>query len=216
MVIDIETFALDAAAEFIEEPSAPANYRDPEKIAAYIKEATSKAISKCALDPDLCRIVAVGWSHEDGRDSGVEVARNTDQERALLAEIWFSAAKIDRLVGFNLLAFDLPVMIRRSQYLEVEIPSTVLNLDRYRTPHVDLMERLSFNGKIKAHSLNFYCKRFGIEVDDPSTGSDIDALVRAEEWDAVAAHCRADVNKTSQLAERLNLIQPVQRLEAVL
>lgn len=208
MIIDIETFALDEAAQFIEEPTAPSNYKDTEKIAAYIADAKAKAVSRCALDPDLCRIVAIGWHHEDGRGCGVEIAPHENQERALLAEIWFAAAKLDRLVGFNLLAFDLPVMIRRSQYLGVEVPSTIVNLDKYRTPHVDLMMRLSFNKTITAHSLDFYCRRFGIQVEDANSGKDVDALVRAGAWDAVAAHCRADVIKTRLLAERLGILQP--------
>jgi DNA polymerase elongation subunit (family B) len=212
LLLDIETFALDEAAEFIEDPTAPANYKDPEKIAAYIADAKAKAVSRCALDPDLCRIVAVGWEFENrsGTIAGGECYASETEERQGLREFWQIASASDRFIGFNLLAFDLPVLIRRSQYLGVDVPATVINLDRYRTPHVDLMERLTFNGKIKAHSLSFYCKRFGIDVEDDSTGADIDALVRAGQWDAVLAHCRADVQKTRLLAERLRLVQKIE------
>jgi hypothetical protein len=47
-------------------------------------------------------------------------------------------------------------------------------------------------------------------VEDDSTGADIDALVRAGQWDAVLAHCRADVQKTRLLAERLRLVQKIE------
>ncbi len=201
LVLDLETFALDEAAQFLEEPSAPANYRDPEKIAAFIADAKAKAVSRCALDPDLCRIVAIGL--ESGLDGPLVVcAENDIGERQLIITAW-EAIKDETLIGFNLLAFDLPVLIRRSQYLGLRVPP--LNLDRYRTPHIDLMEYLNFNGKIKAHSLSFYCRRFGIDVPDTTSGKDIDAMVKAGDWQGVAAHCLADVKKTRLLAERLGL-----------
>jgi hypothetical protein len=217
LILDLETFALDDARHFIEEPTAPANYKDPEKIAAYIAQRKIELIDRCALDPDLCRIVAIGWDSPDACGGPtVDYADTEQEERALLVEAWDvirgdGLSMGPSLVGFNLLAFDLPVLIRRSQYLGLRIPP--LNLDKYRTPHVDLMERLSFNGKIKAHSLDFYCKRFGIEVADDVSGADVDALVKAGEWDRVLGHCRADVQKTRLLAERLGLL--TQKAEAV-
>lgn len=213
MVIDIETYSLDEAAQFIEEPSAPSNYKDPEKIAAYIADAKAKAVSRCALDPDLCRIVALGSMRDDGEPIVTCCYDLTDNTEAmLLREFWSTVGGSDRFIGFNILSFDLPVLIRRSQYLGVRVPETVINLDRYRTQHVDLMERLSFNGKIKAHSLSFYCKRFGIVSEDESTGADVDGLVRAGNWDAVREHCSADLVKTRLLAERLGIVSPIEEV----
>lgn len=208
MILDIETFSLDDAAAFIEEPSAPANYKDPEKIAAFIADARAKAVSRCALDPDLCRIVAVGWDLNDAQ--GCTCFKDANEEADGLRQFWALASRSHRLIGFNLLGFDLPVLIRRSQYLDVEVPSTAYNLDRYRSPHVDLMERLSFNGKVKAHSLEFYRRRFALDVpDDPYTGADVNALVLDGNWSAVADHCFADVLTTKALAIRLGVIAPV-------
>jgi predicted PolB exonuclease-like 3'-5' exonuclease len=210
LILDIETFSLDAAAQFIEEPSAPANYKDPEKIAAYVAEAKQKAISRCALDADLCRVVAIGASNQHGQH--VFLAQDERQEGLALEAIADFVNGATQIVGFNILSFDLPVLIRRAQYLGVEFPG--ISLDKYRTPHLDLMDFLSFNGKIKERSLSFYCKRFGIDVADTSSGKDIDALVRAGDWQAVEAHCRADVEKTRKLAARLNLLHAVHAPEA--
>lgn len=211
LVVDVETFSLDEAAQFIEEPTAPSNYKDEAKIKAYVEQKRIENLSRCALDPDLCRIVALGVY--GGREAHVEVAEDASDEVSMLKWWWSFTTIYDTFVGFNLLAFDLPVLIRRSQYLGVLVPA--VNLDRYRTPHIDLMERLSFNGKIKAHSLDFYCKRFAIDVPDATTGKDVDALVKAGDWRAVHAHCRADIEKTRLLAERLGVLQP-QPVEAVL
>lgn len=209
MILDIETYALDGAAEFIEEPTAPSNYKDATKIEAYIADAKAKAVSRCALDPDLCRIVCIGNTPDHGNSVHVMIGLRHQDEADMLNLLWKQVAVDPVLIGFNLLSFDLPVLIRRSQYLGVDVPPIVGNLDKYRTPHIDLMERLSFNGKIKAHSLGFYCKRFGITVPDTTNGADIDAMVKADDWAGIEAHCRADVRKTRLLAERLGLVQPV-------
>lgn len=202
MIIDIETFSLDEAAQFIEEPTAPANYKDPAKIEAFIADAKAKAIDRCALDPDLCRVVAIGWQAHEASD--VWIAQSVEHERNVLRDFWQLAAPF--YIGFNLLSFDLPVLIRRSQYLGLDVPPMAYNLDKYRSPHIDLMLRLSFNKTITAHSLDFYCRRFGVPITDSTSGKDIDALVRAGEWDAVALHCRADVLKTAAVAERLGYL----------
>lgn len=202
VILDIETHPLDDAAEFIEEPSAPANYKDPDKIAAYIAEKRAESLARCALDIDLCRVVAVGWADETGEY--VEVAPTEADERVLLATIYLAIKGARCVIGFNHLGFDLPVLIRRGQYLGLTVPE--INMDRYRTPHVDLLEKLSFNGKIKYRGLAFYCKRFGIDVPDPIAGKDVGALVREGKWEDVAAHCRADVLKTKALAHRLGYV----------
>ena len=209
LILDIETFSLAEADQFIEEPTAPANYKDPAKIEAYIAEKRQENLARCALDVDLCQIVAIGISGVPGIH--VELITSPDQEAAALTWWWGEQKHYDALCGYNILGFDLPVLIRRSQYLGVPVP--YLNLDRYRTPHIDLMERLAFNGKLKYRSLDFYSRRFGITVPDATKGKNIDALVKAEDWTGVADHCRADLEKTKQLAERLGIIR---RQEAVL
>lgn len=211
-VFDIETVSIGGAAEFIEPVSAPSNYKDPAKIADYIAEKTAEQVGKCALDPDLCRVVAIGWTPPT--EPWVDLATDEDDERRLISSFWavYGNHYPCTLIGFNSLGFDLPVLLRRSQYLGVPYPT--INLDRYRTPHMDLMQKLSFNGAIRAHSLSFYCKRFGIEVPDETSGKDIAALVQAGNWEGVRRHCAADVAKTAVLAERLGILS-IDRREQV-
>lgn len=209
LVLDIETLASPDAADFMEPVSAPSNYKDEAKIEAYIAERRTELLSKCALDPDLCTVAAVGYAYDDCDEV---YTANAFSEAEMLSAIWDQVRHSTAIVGFNILAFDLPVLIRRSQYLGVPMPS--LNLDRYRTPHVDLMERLSFNGKLRFRGLDFYCKRFGVTVPDAHSGKDIDALVTAGEWGVVADHCRADVKKTYALAVRLGYMQSRQPVGA--
>jgi 3'-5' exonuclease len=202
LVLDLETFALAEADQYLEPVSAPANYKDPEKMRAYCDDRRAELLKKCALDVDLCTVVVVGYQLESETVPTVWTAEQLT-EAHLLSLAWQRIA--DRaVVGFNLLTFDLPVLIRRSQYLGIPIPD--INLDRYRTPHIDLIEKLTFNGKLKMRSLDFWCRRFGIDVADSYSGEDVDALVKAGNWTAVADHCRADVTRTRDLAVRLGYL----------
>lgn len=205
LVLDIETVALGDAADYLEPVAAPSNYKDAGKIAAYQAEKHQEQIEKAALDPDLCRVVCIGLRAEDGETE----TRIAYDERVVLDWCWQRVESERRqatLIGYNILGFDLPVLLRRSLYLSVKTP--VLNLDRYRTPHIDLLQRLSHNGLLRARSLAFYCRRFGLDVPtDPVKGEDIAGLVAAGQWASVEAHCASDVQKTAALAARMGLLR---------
>lgn len=215
LIVDLEAVAIERAEDYIEPVEAPSNYKDAEKIASYIKEATAKAVDRCALDPDLARIVALGCGDVEGNDA-VMLCKDEAQEAAALRAFWGRvvnvAGAVRTLVSFNGFGYDLPLLMRRSQYLGVEYP--VLNIDRYRSPHIDLMQRLTFNGAIKPHRLSFYASRFGYASADMTTGADIAALVKAGNWEAVEAHNLSDLAITRFLAQKLRLIPSAVKVAA--
>jgi hypothetical protein len=199
---DIETVGLPNAAAFLPEPEAPANYKDPEKIAAYIAEKRVALLADAALDPTLNRIVSIGWVDDLG-ETTVMVCPDEYVERSALTAFWESRNGRD-LVGFNCMAFDLPTLVLRSMFLKVE--PGIRSLNRFRHDGiVDLMQFLSFDGMLKFKSLSWWCDRFGIDVPDEHDGKAIAGLVEAGNWDAVAAHNRADVEKTRALAFRVGV-----------
>jgi uncharacterized protein YprB with RNaseH-like and TPR domain len=209
LILDIETFGLAEAKNWLEPLSAPSNYKDEAKIAAYIKEAEADRLEKLALDPDCNRIVALGFVDPAGGDPTVYLMRDEFEERAQLEMFWkvYSQKSDTRLVTFNGHRFDLPVLMRRSMYLDVKAP--ILNIDKYRSEHIDLWQKLSFNGAISAHSLKFYSKRFGFTTLDKVDGSQIGALVTAdtvESWNAIHAHVLSDVGLTHAIAMRLGYV----------
>jgi hypothetical protein len=204
IVFDLETFSIDDAAQYVEEVEAPDNYKKPEAIAAYKEKARIKAIDSCALDPDLCRIVALGSIDVQSHKPSVRTFKNTAEEKEGLEWFWREAKGAD-LVTFNGFNFDMPVLMRRSQYLGVQ--GLRLNLDKYRSNHIDLRQELTYRGAIKGHGLQFYLARFGIVYGDVSTGKDIAGMVKAGDWAGVSAHCAADVMGTKALAQRLGLIE---------
>lgn len=215
LIVDVECVGIETASDYLEPIEAPSNYKDPAKIEAYIAEATAKAVERCGLDPDLCRIVALGAGDVEGNDA-VIICRDEEAEASALAAFWKRATNtigVTRtLVSFNGFGYDLPVLMRRSQYLGVEYP--VLNLDRYRSPHVDLMQKLTFNGAIKPHSLKFYAARFGMPIQDDVSGSQIADLVKAGDFQAVEDHCRSDLALTRFIAQKLRLVPRTETVAA--
>jgi uncharacterized protein YprB with RNaseH-like and TPR domain len=206
-VLDIETTGLPEAAEYATEPvSAPSNWKDPDKIAAYIAEKQADQINRAGLDLDLCRVVAVGLQRDGAVGVQVMTAGDEEEERGLLTALWSQLLKVQHpvLIGFNHVGFDLPVLMRRSQYLNVAYPR--LSLDKYRTPHIDIMAHLTWHGLVRARSLKFYARRFGIPCEDTVKGADIQALVEAGNWDRVISHVTSDVELTAALARRIGLL----------
>ena len=207
IILDLETVPHPDAHRWAEPVKADSRLKDPVKIAESIKEKTAERDERFGLDPDCNRIVALGFHVVGGADPECYLMRDEFEESEHLKMFWlqFNAIPDTRLVTFNGLKFDLPVLMRRSMYLDVPHPE--LNLDRYRTPHLDLWQKLSFNGAINAHSLAFYAKRLGIGTLDKVDGSQIAQLVAEERWSEVEAHCLSDVGLTHALANRLGLLK---------
>lgn len=208
LVVDIETLGLDDVEA--EPVSAPAHYKDPEKIAAYVKEKQAEQITRAALYPWTARVIALGWCHEGAEVVTVELCNTEAREAEALRRFWADVVDpktqdVEGLVTFNGLAFDLPVLMARSRLLRV--PAPVLNLDKYRTPHVDLMQKLTWNGVVQARSLKWFAKRFGLNTDDAFSGALIAQLYEDQNWDAITKHVESDVTLTRQLAERLGVLR---------
>jgi predicted PolB exonuclease-like 3'-5' exonuclease len=209
IVFDVEAVAIDGAGNYLEPVAAPGNYKDPEKIAAYCEQAQREALNRAALDIDLGRIVALGTMGDGESEPTVNLARDEDDERDILIEFWatVTAPGFSRptLIGFNCLGYDLPLMLRRSLYLDVKTPR--FQMGKYRHDGIeDLMLSLSFDGAVKYRGLSFYAKRFGLDVEDDTTGKDIAALHAAGDWEGIKAHCAADVRKTAMLARRVGVL----------
>jgi hypothetical protein len=221
IIIDLETIPLAGAEAWLDplpplEPvTADKRLTDPVKIAASLTEraaaqATERALEEAkriaamALDPDCCRIVALGTQKYLG-PYDVELMADEFEERGILEQFWATVREYGpdlQLITFNGLGFDLPVLMRRSMWHGLKCPQ--LSTDRYRSPHPDLYQRLTHQGAVKAHPLRFYRRRLGLP-DDPHTGANIAALVAAGDWAAVEAHCRCDLETTHKLAKTMGV-----------
>lgn len=171
----------------------------PNEIAASIAERTRERDDQLGLDPDCCRIVALGWHDVGYGDPVVMLCPDETQEAAALSVFWSTYdQQYTKLVTFNGFKFDQLVLMMRSLYLGVK--GRELSVDRYRSDHIDLYDKLSFKGARRARGLQFYAKRLGLPMLDKVHGSQIAELVAAGDWDAVKAHNLSDLGYSHALA----------------
>ncbi len=204
IVLDLETAPIDDVQTYIEPPSAPANYKDPDKIAAYVAEKTVELADRAALKPYLARIVCIGWLTQGSTEPIVKVCKDEHEEKvALVSLVQHIKTHNCDVITFNGHRFDLPVIMIRAMLLGISMKA--LSVDRYRSTHTDLWQKLTFNGQIDGFSLSFYAQRFGLAGDLEVSGKEIPALVKSMEWDAIARHCRQDILWTAGIAKILGV-----------
>ncbi len=140
LFFDIETKARPEAVAHLPAPTAPANYKDAEKIAAYIAEKRADQLASAALDPDTGEIVAISLRrYPADEQTQVYLAGRDGNEGDLLHCFWDAFADIGgHACGYNIIAFDLPFILRRSLAWG-EKPSIIPRLAKYQTgPTIDL------------------------------------------------------------------------------
>jgi len=206
-LLDLETCPHPDAQKWVDPVKAPSNYKDEAKKAAYIEEATIERNEKLGLDPDLNRIVALGFHDVPMGEPTVYLCADELEEREHLKMFWGSyAERTTRLIGYNSQRFDLVVLAMRSLYLNVQHPELVI-APAWKSPHVDIWEKLSFGGARRdVKSQRFYCNRLGIPIYDDITGADVAAMVAAGEWQKVHDHCLSDLGLLRALAEWVGVL----------
>lgn len=217
VVLDLETVAIDAAASLVEPVSAPSNYKDEAKIAAYIAEKQAKQVSDAALYPYTARIIALGWCEEGEDIERVETCDGDEQERRVLRDFWGKVydpvtRAVIPIATFNGRRFDLPLLMVRSRLLGLDSP--LLDIRKYYTPHPDILERLTFNGDVDYRSMQWFARLFGFDTSDAFSGAEIATLYQDKNWDAIKAHCASDVRLTRLIGERWGVLRSPRRLGA--
>jgi DNA polymerase elongation subunit (family B) len=130
LFFDIETTANPEACALMAEPKAPGNLKDPDKIRLAIEEKRAEQIESAALDPDYGKVLSIGWAIDNGpvlveyvgTHQGMqamgELVDFHYSECDLISEFWqiFQSCN-GNCVGYNILNFDLPYLMRRSMAL---------------------------------------------------------------------------------------------------
>jgi hypothetical protein len=180
LVLDIETkldpWALSLYNLHAKPIVAPANYRDPDKITAYIKKKTDERTEKAALSPWTGRIVSSGLGMAvRGELDSVTAAVNLGDEVPLLTHFWdmVNGPLAYPLVGYNILGFDLPFIMARSLMHGIT-PTRKISLARYRTGEVvDLMQWLFSWGGQRYLSLKTVCEYLAIPNPLPGVSGEL-------------------------------------------
>ena len=201
MFLDIETVGNPSAIALVDEPEAPKNLKDPEKIAAAIAEKKQEIEDHAGLDNDLGQIAAIGYAIGKSGDIVTNVVQKGNTERSVLKDFWFAFSEVNgRCAGYNILQFDLPFIMKRSFDLGIR-PSIIPNLAKYRTePVTDLYQLLCGWDYRGGKKLKWICKRYGIEV----LAEDVDgSMVKDMTPDEIAAYLRSDIHITRELYYRM-------------
>lgn len=219
MILDIETTCNPDAVSLMPDPKAPANIKDPEKIRAAIEEKRAEQIANAALDPDYGRILSIGMYNENlakplvvyiNAEVYPEVKDVEDEhgwliplpEAGMLNCFWLEfAACRGYCVGYNILNFDLPYLMRRSMALGVKVPLMPV-LAKFRTePVTDLMMILYNWGADRYKGLKQVARLYGIPNDCPDVDGSMTSEMTAEQ---LRAYQISDLKLTLALYNRMN------------
>jgi DNA polymerase III epsilon subunit-like protein len=112
-----------------------------------------------------------------------------------------------RLVGFNILQFDAPVLVTRCRLLGVTPPA--LDIRKYGSKDItdvmaDLCLGLDPDKAIMRRSQKAMAARFGIASTDTTSGADVAQMVMEGRFEAIAAHCQADIDVLRELFRRVH------------
>lgn len=217
LILDLETLAIDNAADFlpVNEIEPDKRFTDPAKIADDIAKKQRAMVAGAALDLDLARVCAIGMASDRMAPRAI-LCQDEAVEASQLAELGNDLdqakahSELLTIITFNGHAYDLPLLMRRAKYLGVPFPR--INLDRYKSQHVDLYEELRLKrNDIRAHSLRWYMRRLDwvdlIEADPlKDGGAEVGRAAQEGRWDDIAAHVLVDIQGTKRLAEWMGVI----------
>lgn len=211
---DIETKPLsrEEIEKNMPEFSAPATWKDEEKIAAKIEEQKVKFIEKAALRPDSAIVMAAGiFDDEEDEYYGLIVGDDLT-EKQLLERFWeimaYECAFTVNCIGWNILNFDVPFLIKRSWLLKVKMPRSVLEMYKgrvyFNSRFIDQMRVWNFGDHTKYAKLNAALQFFGLN-EKVDLGEEL--FYQTFERDPVKAiqYLRRDVEAMVDLADYLTI-----------
>lgn len=163
-----------------------------------------------SLDPNFGRVVSIAL-YSSITDEYTILKWNplvvSGDEDKILSDFWQYRRKhaFDKLVSFNGKQFDCFYITSRSAILGINNDGLRLQTKKYDTSfHFDVFEILTnFNSWSNAHSLDTFCKIYGIPYDDTANGSDVYKLFLSGELEKIYAHNLSDVKATKELYERI-------------
>ena len=121
-----------------------------------------------------------------------------DKEISCLKMFWEVARDDEFLGGFNIIGYDLPVILVRSMIHNIK-PVRKFRLNKYNHNVEDVMYRLCNGDLPKAKSLDYYVMMLGIGK-KTLKGEEVESLYKDGKWDVIEEYCKKDVELTKALA----------------
>jgi DNA polymerase elongation subunit (family B) len=210
IIFDIETGPLPLDQLHIP-PFNPAdvklgNTKDPDKIAEKIQAAEANHandyIRNAALDALSGQVLCIGYRKE-GQETGV-LSSNADGEAAMLQQWWSLLNYYERtpkLVGFNIKAFDLPFLIKRSWKHRITPPYWLRQGRYWNDLVIDLREVWQLGDSRSHGSLASICRHLGLG-EKAGSGAEFNLLWNTDRQAAID-YCLQDIRLTQAVADIL-------------
>ena len=186
---------------------APANYKDPEKIAQYIEEAKDEVLDKCALNGATNHIICIGCAIDDHKPVSWS-AHNVNQEAKLLREFYdylesnLGFYEKNTFVGHNIIGFDLKVLRQRSMVLGVT-PSKIVPWQA-KPWEGDLLYDTMLQWDAKEYiKLEKLALAFGVPMKKTMSGGDVYAAWKNGLHEQIADYCEVDVELVRQVYKKM-------------
>jgi len=180
------------------------------KKAAERAKFNNKINKSMGLDPALCSVCAFSMkTHINGEyEYNTFFAEEDDKEIVAKAVECLRNAYVNeiRLISFNGLSFDLPVLFFRSIVHKIESdPKMWRDFNRRydNTDHYDIMKILGGWERDKWHSQSFYTSLLTDQKEDDIDGSKVYKLWKAGEFGLIVDYCQRDVDRLSAIFERV-------------
>lgn len=185
---------------------APSNYKDPEKIQAYIAEGTIEAVNKTALD-GLGHAICICVAIDDG-EVKTFYANTPEQEADVLVgfykyldENFAHVFSTKTFIGHNIVGYDLPMLKKRSMVLGIK-PPEYIPFDAKPWDNIVFDTMIRWDAKNFA-SLDKLCLAFGLDGKSGMDGSMVNQAYLDGKHDEIAAYCGHDVDIVRKLHKRM-------------
>jgi hypothetical protein len=197
---------------------APSNYKDEEKIAAYVKAEVEKleaefdaTYRKTSFDGGLGEICCIGYAIDDNDARSIygdtEFNILNKFYRSLQEHYNPSSQQRPKFIGHNIVNFDLRFIFQRSVMVGVRPPMMIpFNAKPWDESIFDTMTAWAGHGN--RVSLDKLCKIFNIPQKGSEIGEEMDG---SKVWDfyqdgrieEIAIYCEGDVERTRQAYKRM-------------
>lgn len=201
--------------------TAPGNYRDPEKIAAWLAAEREKLAASFeermrsgGLDGARGRICCIGHARDDAPvrtliDSDeAYLLRHFFEELRAFGEQRASRRAMPTWVGHNIIGFDLRFLWQRAMVLGISPPALIVPRAPKPWDGTVFDTMLQWAGERGRISLDALCEVFGLPGKDdidgaPMDGSRVWDLWRQGRTGDIASYCAGDVERTRAIYRRM-------------
>ncbi len=125
-------------------------------------------------------------------------------ERALLQIFWKYIKDAKRVVSFNGRGFDAHLLMLKSFILGVEVSRNLMGNRYDYNNHLDLLELISFHGAGRLYTLDFICRRLGINTPKRiMNGEEVKEKFEEGRFKEIALYNFYDVFAAAKIYERV-------------